>query len=378
MNEVKIRFGYNGGTFSSVGVKEAIKNGTPVTLDMSVISGCLNNCFFCGYRALNEKGALKQNEIFDVIHQFGDVGGRSIKFVGEGEPLLRKDMLEILKKIKECGMIPVVFTCGDVLGNDALAYEFHHSSGMELVGRLSDAGATVMLKYDARNQDEISGRKGYSEMRENALERLIAAGFNLFSPTHLGFGSVVLRMNYKELPEIFGNALGKNIYPLFCALMPIGKTKEKEKRDEIGITAKQMTELSARLHSIAWEYGIPFKGAADFLGGLPCDMARGGFFINEKGGIKLCEPEEEIGNVRWLNLNDAWFVVTYLKDRKYNGERGCSRDSGRCYKKRELGIIPEIIDKEVRQKVSEFTRKNPGAFGSKKIDAIKNARYVLA
>ncbi|MEW6328957.1 MAG: radical SAM protein [Candidatus Micrarchaeota archaeon] len=376
--ERKIVFGYNGGTFSRKELEDAIKKGKPLTLDMSIISGCLNKCVFCGYRAPSGEGALKPKEIFDVIYQFRDIGGRSVKFVGEGEPLLRKDIFEILKKIKECGMIPVVFTCGDVLGNDALAYEFHHSSGMELVGRLGEAGATVMLKYDARKQDEISGRAGYSEMRENALERLIAAGFNLFSPTHLGFGSVALKKNLGELPKIFENALRKNIYPLFCPLMPIGEARDRRKRDEMGISREQMIELSARLHFTAWEYGIPFKGAADFLGGLPCDIARAGFFIDWNGWIKLCESEEAIGNARWLGLENAWSIIVYAKGGKYNGKHNCTPGSGNCYSKRVLGIIPDGFETEVKRKVFDFMNRNRNKFGSKKIEAMKNARYVLA
>ena len=48
------------------------------------------------------------------------------------------------------------------------------------------------------------------------MKRLLEAGFNKFSPSHLGFGIVVLKENYDEIPKAYEMALDKNIYPLLC------------------------------------------------------------------------------------------------------------------------------------------------------------------
>lgn len=343
-------FGYYGGTFSEKELETAKKDKMPLTMDIAIPCSCLNNCYYCGYKGTQEGEGLSKEEILSVIDQFKGIGGKSIKVLGEGEPLARKDILEIFGHMNSKGLIPVLFTCGDFLGDDELAKRIHGISGEEIIQKLKEVNATVVLKYEKENEDTIVGVKGFSEKRNRALKKLIEAGFNKFSPSHLGFGIVVLKENYEEIPKVYENALKHNIYPLLCPLMPIGKAKGTAWRNKIGITKKQMIKLAKQLYTIAKENGILLRCAADFPGGLPCDVARAGFYIADTGKIYLCEDEDYVGNARKMPLSNAWEKICKWKDRKYGKERW----SGKCCRKRQLQIIPKGYDKQV----NEVFRKN--------------------
>ncbi len=340
-------FGYLGGTFSKNELAEARQNGNPLTLDMAIPGNCLNECIFCGYKDTQTGDKLSLEEIKRIIDDFSDLGGRSVKILGEGEPLLRQDILELLDYVHQSSLQPILFTCGDVLGDDNLAQKIHGISGLNVAKRLNDSQTTIMLKYEAKNQDDIVQRRGFSEKRNLALERLVQLGFNKHSPSRLGFGIVVLNLNYDEIPQNYEWAIQNNVYPLLCPLMPIGKASDPEYRKQIGITQEQIVELSARLYRIAQANGIQIDCPADFPGGLPCDISRAGFYIGDTGDIYVCESEDKVGNTRTIQLKDAWKEIKQLKDNKY----GENRWSGFCYQKRKCGILPSNFDKLVSERL---------------------------
>ncbi len=346
-------FGYDGGTFSKEELDFARKNNIPLTLDIAIPCECLNNCIFCGYRNTQTGEGLTLKEILNIIDQFKELGGKSIKILGEGEPLLRKDILKIFEYVYKNGIKSVLFTCGDVIGDERLARKIHGMDGREIVSKLSEFNITVMLKYDKKNQDEISQKKGYSKLRNRALRLLKEAGLNKFYPSHLGFGIVVVKKNYEEILQNYEMAIKENIYPLLCPLMPIGKVKDKEWRNKIGITSHQMIELASKLYIIAYKHGIGFVEPADFPGGKPCDISRAGFYIGDTGDIYLCESEEKVGNIRKDKLKDAWKRISEIKNKKY---KDC-RWKGICFAKRCLGIIPSDYDEKVNDNVEKFISK---------------------
>jgi hypothetical protein len=155
-------FGYNGGTFSEEDVRTAIENGVPLTLDLAIPGECLNRCVFCGYYNVNSSGKLTQKEILSIVDQLAGLGGKSIKILGEGEPLLRKDIIFLLRAIADTGLIPVLFTCGDVIGDDQLSQKIHGTDGRDLASAIYEIGCTVVLKFEAKNEDDIVQRKGFS------------------------------------------------------------------------------------------------------------------------------------------------------------------------------------------------------------------------
>lgn len=328
-------YGYHGGTFSAEALEKAEKSNIPLTLDLAIPGKCLNNCVFCGYYKVNTTGKLTPSEIGSIFRQFKNLGGESIKILGEGEPLLRTDILDLVEDIHRLGLTPVLFTCGDVIGDDKLAKKIHGVAGYEIALRLKRSECTVILKYEGKYQDDIVQQKGFSTLRNRALKMLLELEFNSFFPSRLGFGTVLLRKNIREIPKIFRYALENNIYPLICPLMPIGKTKEKECREQLAPSREETREHRNELVAIRSKYGINHDAVSDFPGGLPCDVARAGFYIDDVGKAFLCESDEFVGNIRDQSLKILWGKINSKKDKKY----GKARFKGLCFPKRMCEII---------------------------------------
>ncbi len=328
-------FGYNGGTFPENDVKTAIEKGLPLTLDLAIPGACLNRCVFCGYYNVNSDGKLSQQEILSIIDQFADLGGKSIKILGEGEPLLRKDIIFLLQSIADKGIIPVLFTCGDVIGDDDLSQKIHGTEGRELANTIYNIGCTVVLKFEAKNEDAIVQRKGFSNRRNRALQILMQIGFNKHYPSRIGFGTVLLKHNYDIIPGIYQYALENNIYPLICPLMPVGKTKERADRDILSPSKSEIFQLKKNLIAIRNNFGMSSTIESDFPGGLPCDIARAGFYIDDAGNAFICESDDMVGNIKRIALKDLWDKINELKGFKY----GNHRLKGQCFPKRRHQII---------------------------------------
>lgn len=332
----KLIFGYKGGTFTNREILDARRQNSPLTMDCALPGTCLNNCTFCGFLSVNKQGKLEPHEIFRVFGEFAALGGKSIKILGEGEPMLRKDVLSLLKHISDLGMTPILFTCGDTLGSDELAQSIHHRSCDEVVQYLYDIGVTVMLKYEKQQEDDIVQRQGYSALREKALQRLLSYGFNRHCPSRLGFAIVLMKQNYNEVPSIFKFAIDHNIYPLVCPLMPIGKMKNPSDRNEFTPRPCEILSLSRALISMREKRGIEFSEVSDFPGGLPCDISRAGMYLDDVGNIKVCESDSTVGSVRRHSLEELWKHCSRVKDLKYKNLRW----KGLCFPKRCEGIIP--------------------------------------
>jgi MoaA/NifB/PqqE/SkfB family radical SAM enzyme len=328
-------FGYRGGTFTREEIYDARRDNTPLTMDCALPGPCLNNCTYCGFLYVNKHGKLHQPEILRVFEEFAALGGKSIKILGEGEPMLRKDMLLLLAKISELGMTPILFTCGDTLGSEELAQRIHHRSCDQIVQYLYEIGATVMLKYEKKEQDHIVQREGYSVLREKALRRLLNSSFNKHYPSRLGFAVVLLKDNYDEVPAVFDFALENNIYPLVCPLMPIGKMEDPVARDSYSPKPCEIGSLTLKLVGLRERRNIQSSELSDFPGGLPCDIARAGMYMDDVGNLKVCEADETVGNVRDSSLADLWRACSRIKDKKY----GHARWTGLCFPKRNTQIM---------------------------------------
>ena len=252
-------FGYKGGTFTNHEIIGARHQKNPLTMDCALPGTCLNNCTFCGFLSVNKQDKLEPHDRFCTFDEFAALGGKSIKILGEGEPLLRKDILSLVKWINYLGMTPVLFTCGDTLGSDELARKIHGCSCDEIVQNLYDTGVTVVLKYEKRQQDDIVQRQGYSTLRDKALERLLCQGFNKHSPSRIGFAIVLLRENFDEIPTVFEFALDNNIYPLVCPVMPIGKMKHHNAKAHHSPSCSEINILARRLVGLRERRGSNFR-----------------------------------------------------------------------------------------------------------------------
>ena len=87
----------------------------PIYLEIALSGGCNHRCIFCAVDYLEYKPRfLDLNTLKKAVKQAGKLGVKSIMYAGEGEPLLYKDISEIVKYTKDC-CIDVAITTNGVL-----------------------------------------------------------------------------------------------------------------------------------------------------------------------------------------------------------------------------------------------------------------------
>ncbi|MFW5913396.1 MAG: GTP 3',8-cyclase MoaA [Candidatus Hadarchaeota archaeon] len=156
--------------------------GRPVTsLRISITDRCNLNCFYCHNEGCrNADREMETGEISDLIEIATDFGIRKVKFTG-GEPLIRKDILEILESISDFKLDDVSITTNGIGLND-LAEDLY-GAGLDRVNVSLDT-------LNPRKYEEITGKPKLREVKkgiESAVETgltpvklntILISGFN--------------------------------------------------------------------------------------------------------------------------------------------------------------------------------------------------------
>jgi radical SAM protein with 4Fe4S-binding SPASM domain len=108
------------------GNKPAVQVGEPPlkTVYYAITEGCNLRCPYC--YASSEKclpGELTTGESLDLVSQAAAFGARQIVFTG-GEPMLRKDLFEIVRHAKSLGLSTGIITNATMIRTPAIAEQF--------------------------------------------------------------------------------------------------------------------------------------------------------------------------------------------------------------------------------------------------------------
>lgn len=97
------------------------KNIYPLYAEISPYGGCNHRCIFCALDYLEYKPQmLETNVLKRFLKDITRKGVKSIMFAGEGEPLLHKDMAELIKYAKDQGLDIAITTNGTLLSKALL------------------------------------------------------------------------------------------------------------------------------------------------------------------------------------------------------------------------------------------------------------------
>ena len=169
----------------------------PMALTIELTHRCPLQCAYCSNPLQMDlpKNELTTAEWLDVIDQAADLGVLQLAFSG-GEPMARKDHVELVARATERGLYTNLLTSAVQLTDEALA-------------RLVEAGIChIQISFqdsDAEAGDAVAGYKGAFERKVAAARRVRAAGL----PLTLNF--VVHRRNSHRIDAMI--ALGETLEP---------------------------------------------------------------------------------------------------------------------------------------------------------------------
>jgi mycofactocin radical SAM maturase len=240
--------------------------------------------------------------------------------IGGGEPFLREDLIDILKYAHEKRIVTCVSTNGTLI-DDFMAKKLAEMDLLYI--QVSIDGATQVTN------DFIRGKGSY----EKALAGVEL--LNKYNFTNLSINTVITRINFKEIREIY--ELGKfyKAKTRLSRFRPSGNAKKAW--EEMHLTKRQIMELSGYLS----EYKDVLTGDSFFsittedrknLGLNMCGAAKMTCSVSPDGRVYPCAFLQEVdfysGNILNTSLETIWNsspVFKMLRDLRVESCKTCPR-----------------------------------------------------
>ncbi|MCX5708213.1 MAG: radical SAM protein [Candidatus Omnitrophica bacterium] len=299
-------------------------------ISWNTTKACNLKCEHC-YR---DAGGKDPNELTtaegkDLLLEIAKAGFK-IAILSGGEPLLRKDIFELISYASSVGLRPVLGTNGVLFTP-------------EIVRKLKTAGAArVGISLDSKDfrvHDDFRKQKGAWEKTVEAMR--ICRRENLDFQVH----TTVTRRNYQEIIEItdFATSLGAKAHHIFF-LVPTGRGKDIS---EVFIGAKEIQEVLEKVLNKQKETAIELKPvcAPQFIPmakkmGIPLRFQRGclagtGYCcILPNGDVHPCPYLPlKVANVREEKFSSIWKnseIFKKLRSLEYSGFCGFCVDKASC------------------------------------------------
>ncbi len=299
--------------------------GRLLMLDFDFGRYCSLNCPDC-YRKVNVideicPGDLSYAQMLAVVDQAIELGLRSVKICGKGEPTESSNFLRFARDLSERGVGLAVFTAGQVLGDDERARVINRQYGIRsakhLCEELFGLRTSFMLKFqsfDPKLQDLRVGKSGHSLVRDQALINLVESGFASEVPTRLATCSnPINRLTVNEVFDIYVWSRKRNIYPITAALMVSGKQIDGDFLAQHDIPDSGKLDLWERIYKWNLKHGVQTQvqlvreGLSVLPGVHPCNQIAAGLYVSLTGNVVMCPGStDSLGNVKEEPLSQIW------------------------------------------------------------------------
>jgi radical SAM protein with 4Fe4S-binding SPASM domain len=270
---------------------------------------CTNNCLYCSFstapKVPREVGTEDGIRIVDQIYDFG----ASWFGISGGEPLLRKDIFEIVAHARKIGLDVSMITNGF----------FVDGKNLENLVR-NEVHTAISLDGTEKSNDALRGRGAYAKAIA-AMEKLSKEGMlDCFVTT-------LTKLNYRDVEHVvdLADRYGAKM-AVFHNFVPVGRA---EQNLELAPTPEQYEWVWNKLYDLMLEYKgktevnvyCPFFARIAKERGLPdfqdwyenyflgrCTFNGRYLGITENGDVRQCGFNEgfRLGNIRDKTLKEFW------------------------------------------------------------------------
>ncbi len=268
---------------------------------------CNSNCVYCSHaidRTVYEKKSfVPYNIVMRTIEDAAQMGVHAISISG-GEPLLRDDIVEIIKKVVDCKMIPVLLTNGlllehfwDELGDAGLRYIVISVDSVDQVVYEKQRGVSFDLV--------MSGIEAAQKLREK------------YEYAEIHVSAVLTNDNYSDFMKLVNFMQKKEIK---VQVIPYHKREHDADNlsiadeDQINKLVSNLIEIKKKNKTIANSIGFLEHIPDYFINGntLPndyiCKVGYTNLCIDAFMNVKPCWSYmfEPVGNLGKNNLSEIW------------------------------------------------------------------------
>ncbi len=223
--------------FTQEEIKKCRATNGLLSIELELSRICDLRCIYC-YASSGEPlpEELTLAEIYSIVDQAIELGAKKVIILGGGEPLLYPHFFEVIDFIRKKNIVVDLFTNGQTLD-------------VATARRLHESGVGIVLKMNsmvAKTQDLMVGRAGAYNKIQNALEALQQAGYP-DDNCSLGIETIICKLNYDELPEMWRWARRNGISPYFETMTMQGRATEHQNIETNQEDVKALFEKLSRI-----------------------------------------------------------------------------------------------------------------------------------
>ncbi len=283
----------------------------PIIVSWNTTRLCNLACGHCYLDAVSRKreapDELRTKEALGVIDQLAETAPGAMLILTGGEPLLRRDLVDLVRAASQKGLMPVVGTNGTLLSGERAL-------------RLKDAGAAgVGISLDSANpgfHDSLRGAAGAWKRAVGGIEAARTAGLAILLQTTLFEENRHDLSAMADIAEHF-EAMAFNLFFLVCTGRGVTQTDlsaqtYEETLREIDRLQRERPSLKIRARCAPYMRRVQGLHAGEQGGGYAewssaCLAGRGYFRITPQGYVTPCPYIPVVaGSLRMQTLDDIW------------------------------------------------------------------------
>ncbi|MEM3068285.1 MAG: radical SAM protein [Nitrososphaerales archaeon] len=299
----------------------------PIHIAWQCTYECNLECIHC-YAAYNPHELLTNKEARNLIKQAYEIGAKSFVFTG-GEPLLRPDILELAKFVKDSGMTPVIAT------NATLMTPEHIKSFKESKASIAINLPTLIEETHVK----------FTRISSSLSKKMVALNALLREGLSVSVGAVVTSVNIDDVEGVIHFAESRGLTCDVLATIPMGRAKSKI-LPKLHSYKNLMTRLFDKWHALPMNaigykefskvsvyepsYSALMSSRGFEVPGRLCSLSQT-MHVMEDGSVRPCPYiPYSLGNVMKNDLKDIWRRLK--KDKFLQGLCDVDRVKGKCSK----------------------------------------------